>query len=87
LKTSGDTNTWKSDLAYANTVLVLIVDPDTATAGLQLAVALAHPEDGSVSALIVSTGDAEAESGYVKAIEPTVAAMNEEAGHVKLARY
>jgi hypothetical protein len=36
--------------------LVPVVDPDTATAVLQLAVALADPEDGSVSALIISTG-------------------------------
>lgn len=57
---------------FARIVLVPVANPDTAADLLHLAGALAHPDEGRIIALIVSTGDAEGKAEAVEKLEAII---------------
>jgi len=69
---------------FARTVLVPIANPNTAADLLHLAAALAHPENGKLFALIVSTGDVESSSNTAEELEHVVEEVREEGTEITL---
>ncbi|MBZ0292460.1 MAG: DUF389 domain-containing protein [Anaerolineae bacterium] len=69
---------------HAYTILVPVANPETARGLLELGVAMAHPREGRVIALIVSMSDADKEAEAVEAIEPIVLDMEAEEKPVEL---
>ncbi|MEQ8676947.1 MAG: TIGR00341 family protein [Aggregatilineales bacterium] len=69
---------------FARVALVPIANPETASDLLHLAVAMAHPEDGKVIALIVSTGTMENEAGAIEKLQPIIDQLEEEGNHITL---
>ncbi len=69
---------------YADIVLVPLANPETATSLIDLALAIAHPEEGRVIALIVSLGDTENESETIEEIEPLIENYTESEKPVEL---
>jgi len=65
---------------YAHKIIVPIANPTTAPILLNLAVALAHPNDGKVIAVTVSMGDSESTSKSLKQLQPVLDVLQEEHG-------
>ncbi len=60
---------------FARVAIVPIANPETAPDLLHLAVDLAHPENGKVIALIVSTGTMENEAKAIEELKPIIDAL------------
>lgn len=68
----------------ARVALVPIANPETASDLLHLAVALAHPEDGKVIALVVSTGTMENEAGAIEKLQTIIDELEAEGNQITM---